>query len=266
MKELSEGVPFDSSFSCTIIAFLDMNNNGIMAIPTGYRCVFAFFQNVQVLLMIGDTMDKELIKTILMKNGFEVILDERYRNCGYRIKISDGTAVFCYDRGTYYCQGKEAEKIKQLLVDNNVGEVLYNNNVFVVYGHDLESKNEIIRILREWKLNPLLIDQLPVEGRTIIEQLEHYIPKVNYGIVLATPDDIGREKHSIKENYRARQNVIFEMGMLFSKLGRNRVCILYKNIDGFEKPSDIDGLLYLPFEKIVSEVREKLARELKAQG
>ena len=32
MKELSEGVPFDSSFTQIIIALLEMNNKGIMTI------------------------------------------------------------------------------------------------------------------------------------------------------------------------------------------------------------------------------------------
>ena len=83
---------------------------------------------------------------------------------------------------------------------------------------------------------------------------------------MATPDDIGYEKESHAERFRARQNVILEMGMLFAKLGRKRVAILIKKDKRFEKPSDIDGLIYLSYTESVSEASSKIKRELKKCG
>ena len=48
------------------------------------------------------------------------------------------------------------------------------------------------------------------------------------------------EKQSLKP--RARQNVIFELGYFTAKLGRNRVCVLYKG--NVEILSDFQGVLY----------------------
>jgi predicted nucleotide-binding protein len=46
-------------------------------------------------------------------------------------------------------------------------------------------------MLRRWGLEPLILDQLPSEGQTIIEKLENYADQVGFAVVLATPDDEG---------------------------------------------------------------------------
>ena len=72
--------------------------------------------------------------------------------------------------------------------------------------------------------------------------------EVDFAIVLATPDDEGyRMGHPDEKAYRARQNVVLEMGMLLAKLGRENVAILLKTQEEMERPSDITDLIYVPF-------------------
>ena len=54
------------------------------------------------------------------------------------------------------------------------------------------------------------------------------------------------------------------MGMFLAKLGRKRVAILHKG--SIELPSDINGLLYIPFKERVDEVKERVAAELQEAG
>ena len=120
-------------------------------------------------------------------------------------------------------------------------------------------------MLRRWDLEPIILDQLPSSGNTIIEKLEEYTQKVNFGIVLATPDDKG---YAIKDGdtnikFRVRQNVVLEMGMLLAAIGRNKVAILLKTQEDFERPSDIDGLIYIPFKDDVEQAGLSLAKEMK---
>ena len=61
---------------------------------------------------------------------------------------------------------------------------------------------------------------------------------------------------------RARQNVILEMGMLLSKLGRSRVAILHKTTKELELPSDVHGLMYISFDKSLSDAKVSLAKEV----
>ena len=105
-------------------------------------------------------------------------------------------------------------------------------------------------------------------GSTIIEKLEEYTSQVNFGIVLATPDDVGRAKSDSEQKLRSRvrQNVVLELGMLLSSKGRDKVAILLKEEPDFERPSDIDGLIYIPFKDSVEEAKVSLAKEMERHG
>ncbi|NTW49570.1 MAG: hypothetical protein HGB19_07580 [Chlorobiales bacterium] len=140
--------------------------------------------------------------------------------------------------------------------------------MFVVYGHDETSRNHLEAMLRRWNLDPLILDQLPSEGQTIIEKLEKYTAEVKFAVVLATPDDQGhRADRDDEKAYRARQNVVLELGMLLSRLGRSRVAILLKQQANMERPSDIQGLIYIPFkDDLQKEAGTILAKEMAAQG
>lgn len=190
-----------------------------------------------------------------MKNGY-----------GDTLKISNGCIVNLYDSGKVVYQGKNTEEIKSLL-ERGLNTMPKNRKVFVVYGHDQVARTQLEAMLRRWDLEPLILDQLESSGNTVIEKLEEYIPQADFGIVLATPDDIGYPKEKDGEKkYRVRQNVILELGMLLSRLGRTKVAILLKNIEDMEKPSDINGLIYIPFSSDVKEATVDLAKEMNRNG
>jgi predicted nucleotide-binding protein len=143
-----------------------------------------------------------------------------------------------------------------------------SKKVFVVYGHDETARTQLDAMIRRWGLEPIILDQLPSKGQTIIEKLEDYTEDVGFGVVLATPDDFGYPKdHEDQKAYRARQNVVLELGMLLVKLGRPKVAILLGNQVAMERPSDIQGLIYIPFKQdLQREAGPLLAKEMAAQG
>lgn len=143
-----------------------------------------------------------------------------------------------------------------------------SKKVFVVYGHDEAARTQLDAMLRRWGLEPIILDQLPSKGQTIIEKLEDYTEDVGFGVVLATPDDLGYPKdHEDQKAYRARQNVVLELGMLLVKLRRHNVAILLGNQVEMERPSDIQGLIYIPFkDDLQKEAGPALAKEMAAQG
>jgi predicted nucleotide-binding protein len=63
---------------------------------------------------------------------------------------------------------------------------------------------------------------------------------------------------------RVRQNVILEFGYFVGRIGRNKVCCLLKG--SIELPSDMNGICYFNFENSVSEVWERILKELRAAG
>jgi predicted nucleotide-binding protein len=54
--------------------------------------------------------------------------------------------------------------------------------------------------------------------------------------------------------------------MMLSVLGRDRVAILLKDQVAMERPSDIQGLIYIPFKDKVGECSLSLAKEIDAKG
>jgi predicted nucleotide-binding protein len=160
--------------------------------------------------------------------------------------------------------GGFVEYLEEYLASNSGDSTSINKNVFVVYGHDQSSRDQLELLLRRFNLNPIILDQLPSGGQTIIEKLEANIGRARFGIVLATAEDEGHRKgHPEEKMFRARQNVILELGMLLTRLGRERVFILLQDKNNLERPSDIQGLIYIPFkDDLVREVGPLLAREL----
>ena len=100
-------------------------------------------------------------------------------------------------------------------------------------------------------------------GRTLLKKFEAHASSAAYAVVLLTPDDRSGARDQDHQLARARQNVIFELGFFFGRLGRNRVAVLLA--PGVEQPSDIAGLVYIAVDNGGS-WKYALARELEAGG
>lgn len=215
-------------------------------------------------------MTPDDVRRLLADAGYQVKCEGRLGNdTGIRMDLATGQIVNVYDSGKHNVQGKNPEPIRRILegAPSVEGTSAKNRQVFVVYGHDRAARTELADMLRRWKLEPLILEELPSEGMTIIEKLEHYRGAVEFAIVLATPDDEGHRAGSTSEKaFRARQNVVLELGMMLSFLGRRHVAILIKDQEKMERPSDIQGLIYAPFKDHVDETRIQLAKELNAAG
>jgi len=145
-----------------------------------------------------------------------------------------------------------------------------SNRVFIVHGHDEKMKNQLEIFLSEIGLESVVLHRKPDEGLTIIEKFEKY-SDVGYAFILITPDDIGYSltedsKPEDKKNKekRARQNVIFEFGYFVGRLGRRRVCCLYK--EGVSLPTDVSGMIYKKVKDNVEEVAFAIQKDLIAVG
>jgi predicted nucleotide-binding protein len=220
-------------------------------------------------------MDKDAVVAALAQVGLTVVEENRNgNNNGWCLHLDSGAIVNLYDTGKIVVQGKNTEAPREALglgsaaVKAGTGSAsLEPRKVFVIYGHDTNARTELEAMLRRWGLEPLILDQLPSGGQTIIEKLERVRKEANFAVVLATPDDEGHRKdHPDEKALRARQNVVLELGMMLAILGRPKVAILLKTDAKMERPSDIQGLLYISFTKNVNEAKLTLAQEINNQG
>jgi predicted nucleotide-binding protein len=137
--------------------------------------------------------------------------------------------------------------------------------VFIVHGHDDEMKATVARVIQTLGLKPIILHEEPDENLTIIEKFEKYSGVVDFAVILLSPDDFAYSKGEspTKGKYRARQNVILELGFFLAKLGREGVFMLHRENDKFEFPTDYSGVLYTPYDKL-GMWKHKMADEMRA--
>lgn len=193
------------------------------------------------------TMTYEEVLEKIKSSGKVTITETKAVQHAQVIKLSNGGIINCYNTGKITFQGKSQDETRAIIED--VQTKIGNRKIFVVYGHDDIARTQLEALLRRWDLEPIILDQQASGGQTIIEKLEEYSEEIGYAIVLATPDDEGKAKSEESYKSRVRQNVVLELGMFLAKLGREKVAILLKESLNFERPSDIQGLIYIPFEK-----------------
>jgi hypothetical protein len=143
----------------------------------------------------------------------------------------------------------------------------YSRRIFVVHGHDGNLKGQLARLLERLRFEPIILHEQPDRGRTIIAKLRGELADVGYAFVLLTPDDLARAAvHPAGESFRARQNVIFEHGLLVGLLGQERVCAVVS--ETVEIPSDLHGVLYkqVAAGAEVNAIAVSLIAELRAAG
>ena len=205
-------------------------------------------------------------------------------------------------------------KIKHHIVSTPVPsikaeQIIDNRKIFIVHGHDSKIKDEVTEYLLSLGLNPIVLQDQPNLGKTIIEKLEYYVNQTSFAIIIFTKDDFGVSKidfnmNTIKQGIeymnshgliaevrgdlrnlingdidysiivgitdlaeemvkhikpRARQNVIFELGITFGILHRTNVRVIYE--EGVEIPTDILGYAYTALD---DKWKQNLEKELKA--
>ena len=201
---------------------------------------------------------------------------------GKQIVLANGTIANWYNSGKVVVQGKDSEEKNLLNAVINGGNAVVSTTpspattaspgtttikepkVFVVYGHDTPARDQLELLLLRMTIKPVILSNMAPDGKTIIEALIANTD-VPYAVVLLTPDDEGHITGKDDEKkFRARQNVVLELGMFLAKLGREKVAILHKG--NLELPSDINGLIYIPFKDSVQQAKNKLAASLQKAG
>lgn len=231
---------------------------------------------------LWNDLNEQILKSAFTNNGGEYL--EKYKNSGFHLLYSTKNRV---EQLKDFIR-EDINELQSLLnridfipVVISVSQIVSmkkqidNEKIFIVHGHDEVMKQSVARTIEKLNLDPIILHEQADGGKTIIEKFESNAEKVGFAVILLSADDLGASKKDIKRSEeqsngldhclkaRARQNVVFEMGYFIGKLGRSHVFLLLE--EGVEKPGDLDGIVYTPFDgndgwKI------KLVKELKACG
>lgn len=162
----------------------------------------------------------------------------------------------------YLDEFKEEKALKMSISDETISA---SKKVFIIHGHNEAKRRELKDLLEnKFGLETIVLGEQPNQGLTIIEKFEKYASCCGYAFALFTPDDIiinGEEQY-----FQARPNVIFELGWFYSRLGRNRVCILDQASEKSEIFSDLHGVMRIQFNDAISDKYLEIEKELKSAG
>lgn len=131
------------------------------------------------------------------------------------------------------------------------------HSVFVVHGRDLSALNEVKGYLASIGVDAVVLKEMEEQEISLLQRFLRVAEKADFAVVVLTPDDLGASVGQYESpkggdkalQYRARQNVILELGFFLGKLRDfDRVFVVRKNADHewpeFDMPSDLGGAIY----------------------
>ena len=227
-----------------------------------YAGTIDFIRKVMVPVKFSNKPDRYLVlrsnlNRALSFAGLKVDKAGRLINVSPAVTIDDAISR---SKDLPYPQDEARQPSTTEAIDTN--GYVNTNQIFVVHGRDDGTTAIVTRFLEQLKLSPIVLQEEPNKGRTIIEKFEEY-SNVEFAVVLCTPDDEGKLVGETDLKHRPRQNVVLEWGFFLGKIGRERVFALVKG--DVEIPSDYSGVLYIPMDDSDG-WQTKLAKELKTAG
>ena len=125
----------------------------------------------------------------------------------------------------------------------------------MVHGHDLLLRDEVSDFLNTLGLEPVILSQADAGARTIIEKFEMLAAQAAFAVIVMSADDLGAARRQYEQSpeagsntlkYRARENVILELGFFYGRLGWENVFVVQgpppQAWPDFERPSDLAGV------------------------
>jgi predicted nucleotide-binding protein len=149
--------------------------------------------------------------------------------------------------------------------------------VFIVHGHDHQVLAEVEGYLAGLGIRSIVLTKIANREQSLFQKFLTWSEDVRFAVVLLSADDWGASRKQYEApgvaekalRFRARQNVILELGFFYGYLGWENVFVLFKAPEqvfpDFERPSDLDGV---PFDAVdaAGQWKEVLADRLRKAG
>jgi|GEM_PF-1141526 len=234
-------------------------NSRISVLPSDKPINFASICEIRIFVAIGK-FRAGVMQAVAELENIKPMIDEED---GEHFKEVTSSLLRTSARATAYSPSANQQTTQPPSI-SQPSKNYSTTRIFIVHGKDTAMKEAVARVIEKLDLEPIILHEQPELGRTIIEKFTE-CSNVGYAVVLLSPDDFAYPRGSTSEKgmFRARQNVILELGYFIGKLGRERVMALNRGGKDFEIPTDFAGVVYTPFDE---QWRFKLVKELKHCG
>lgn len=106
-------------------------------------------------------------------------------------------------------------------------------SVFLVHGHDTASRDIVCAALRDIGVEPVVLSQSLGQSQSLLQKFLGVSTPARFAVVLLTADDYGAsllqfDKPGVADKalqFRARQNVVLELGFFYGHLGWENVFV-----------------------------------------
>jgi predicted nucleotide-binding protein len=128
-----------------------------------------------------------------------------------------------------------------------------NRSVFVVHGHSEKGLVELEGFLTSINIEAVILSRQYESAQSLFQKFMSVASKAKFAVVLLSSDDYGASRRQYDSDgvgeralqFRARQNVILELGFFYGRLGWENVFIIdvppKEVFPNFERPSDLGG-------------------------
>ena len=129
-------------------------------------------------------------------------------------------------------------------------------SVFVVHGRSPKALAELEGYLSSVGVSAVVLSRLDDSPQSLFQKFWSVATQARFAIVLLSADDYGASREQFEAvnvgdralQFRARQNVILELGFFYGSLGWENVFVLLQEPDevfpNFELPSDLHGVVF----------------------
>lgn len=150
------------------------------------------------------------------------------------------------------------------------------NSVFVVHGHDTKTRDQVNAYLARIGIEGVVLAKIAGPAQSLLQKFLKTSVKARFAIVILTPDDFGVSRRQFESagvgeralQFRARQNVILELGFFYGQLGWENVFVIFHSAEvfpNFERPSDLEGVVFVEMDE-TGEWQQVLTNNLLAAG
>ncbi|MET0396690.1 MAG: TIR domain-containing protein [Longimicrobiaceae bacterium] len=151
-----------------------------------------------------------------------------------------------------------------------------STSVFVVHGHDAQALAKLEDYLASVGIAAVVLARQYESPQSLFQKFMAVATKASFAIVLLSADDYGASRIQYEADgvgdralqFRARQNVVLELGFFYGRLGWENVFVVQQDPDrvfpNFERPSDLDGVVFDSMKNVGWQ--KKLSEKLAAAG
>lgn len=199
------------------------------------------FFKILLSFMLKDEFNSQEVGPILdEKNGFYAFDNNckilNIDNHANYYQIEDNDTIHLLFNSRKFPPEIATHLIKPLIIKNKP------NSIFISHGRNDDWREVQAFLEKTLNYNTIELAQQPNKGRNGILKLSQESDKCICATIIMTGDDETKEGE-----IRARENVIHEIGYFQGKYGLDKIILLHEK--GVNIPSNIHGIVYIPFEK-----------------